>query len=182
MSLRILDLLMGVSREPGFRTRSTISELPDATDCYRYLLRTAPPFAIERAHTEALLQLAPAQRRQFTQALCRHLPDTLQPGESDVEARALARLATRAELRQPGLLERALGAEPAGTLEAQTLLSVLARSVSATPIAQQFLGGIDYEGTVTDLREDSGSELDYEDLEYESPPVECFVDRNGVAI
>jgi hypothetical protein len=52
------------------------------------------------------------------------------------------------------------------------------------PIAQQFLGGIDYEGVVTDPREDTSVELefDYEDLGYETPAVEYFVDRNGVAL
>jgi hypothetical protein len=184
MSLGILDLL-GVAHQPDLGTEaSRASELAHAVDCYRYLLRTAPPFAIERAHTEAMLQLEAAQRRQFLQTLCRQLPKNLQPGDSDLEPRALAQLATRAELRQPGLLERALGAEVAAPLDAGSLLIVLALAVSATPIAQQFLGGIDYEGVLTDPREDSSVELefDYEDLGYETPAVEYFVDRNGVAL
>src|SRR3954452_1529578 len=83
-----------------------------AIERYRYLLRTAPPDQIEQAHAEAFAQLTPDQRRQVLADLARDLP----PAErsSDDDPRSLARMATRAELRQPGTLERAFGGSRMG--------------------------------------------------------------------
>lgn len=182
MNLRVLGrLLMGETRKPDLGTvTERDAELALAVDSYRYLLRTAPPLAIERAHTEAMLQLTLEQRGRLLRLICRQLPDDQQRGPTDLEPRALARLATRSELCRPGLLERALGAGPSAAGEAGGLLARIARAFTATPIAQQFLGGIDYGGTVTDWATDA--DLDYESLGYETPPVDCFVDRNGVAL
>jgi hypothetical protein len=74
---------------------------------YRYLLRTAPPEQIEQAHAEAFAQLTPDQRRQVLTQLAAGVPSGERPRSDD--PRTLARMATRAELRQPGFLERALG-------------------------------------------------------------------------
>ena len=79
-----------------------------AIDRYRYMLRTAPPEAIEQAHAEAFARLTPSQRQQVLDQLGRvatpeerrHLND--EPG-------SLARMATRTEMRQPGMLERLFG-------------------------------------------------------------------------
>lgn len=78
-----------------------------AIERYRYLLRTAPPDAIEQAHAEAFAQLTPEQRRQVLDGLAAEVP----PSEraTDDDPRSLARMATRAELRQPGTLERSFG-------------------------------------------------------------------------
>jgi hypothetical protein len=83
--------------------------LPDeeAVRRYRYLLRTAPPEAIEQAHAEAFAQLTPQQRRQVLEDLARETPEYERAASDD--PRYLARMATRAELRSPGLLERVLG-------------------------------------------------------------------------
>ncbi|WP_158370407.1 hypothetical protein [Cellulosimicrobium cellulans] len=83
-----------------------------AIERYRYLLRTAPPDAIEQAHAEAFAQLTPEQRRQVLDGLAAEVP----PGEraTDDDPRSLARMATRAELRQPGTLERSFGRGTAG--------------------------------------------------------------------
>jgi hypothetical protein len=142
---------------------------------YRYLLRTAPPRAIERAHIEALRQLTLAQRRQLAQ----QLRDAEPSQAPELDLRALARLATRVALCQPARLERALGADTHGPVEQDSLLVVLACAFTATPIAQQYLGEIDHGGVVTDPAVDAGLGLepDYEDLDYETPPLECFVDR-----
>ena len=75
-----------------------------AIERYRYLLRTAPPDQIEQAHAEAFAQLTPDQRRQVLEQLSAAGERPL--GE---DPRALARAATRAELRRPGTLERAFG-------------------------------------------------------------------------
>ena len=74
---------------------------------YRYLLRTAPPDAVEQAHAEAFAQLSPDQRRQVLGQLANHVPEYEKVQDSD--PRTLARMATRAEMRQPGFLERVFG-------------------------------------------------------------------------
>src|SRR4051812_19130451 len=78
-----------------------------AIERYRYLLRTAPPEKIEEAHAEAFAQLSPEQRREVLEQLSAAVPKGERPRADD--ARTLARAATRAELRQPGILERAFG-------------------------------------------------------------------------
>jgi hypothetical protein len=83
----------------------------EAIERYRYLLRTAPPEAIEKVHQEAFARLTPEQRA----LVLRDLSSLLPPYERDALAhagtdpRALARLATRAEMREPGIMERMLG-------------------------------------------------------------------------
>jgi hypothetical protein len=79
----------------------------EAVRRYRYLLRTAPPEAIEQAHAEAFAQLSPDQRRQVLQQLSQEVPEH-ERARSDDPA-SLARMATRAELRQPGVLVQVLG-------------------------------------------------------------------------
>src|SRR5687768_8052959 len=83
--------------------------LPDeqAVARYRYLLRTAPPEQIEQAHTEAFSQLTVDQRQQVLAQLAAAVPAGERPRTDDPAT--LARVATRAEMRQPGTLERALG-------------------------------------------------------------------------
>ena len=83
--------------------------LPDeqAVARYRYLLRTAPTEQIEQAHAEAFAQLTTDQRQQVLAQLAAAVPAGERPRTDD--AGTLARVATRAEMRQPGTLERALG-------------------------------------------------------------------------
>ena len=115
---------------------------------YRYLLKTAPPEAIEQAHAEAFARLSPEQRQRLLQELASDMPDTernaaYRAGEAPG---ALARVATRAELRAPGTMERAwnrMGSMPGagmgfGGLFAGSLLAGMAGSVLGTVIAQQF--------------------------------------------
>jgi hypothetical protein len=116
---------------------------------YRYLLRTAPPEAIEEAHAEAFAQLTPEQRAMVLQGL----KDELPPAESgsyanQSEPGPLARLATRAELRRPGTMERVFGGGGMGRggmgmggMFGGTLLSSIAGSFIGTAIAHQLLGG-----------------------------------------
>ena len=78
---------------------------------YRYMLQTAPPEEIERAHEEAFARLTPDQRRQALAALAQVVP----PGEiRGDDPASLARTATRAEVRQPGTIERAWGSGGGG--------------------------------------------------------------------
>ncbi len=83
-----------------------------AVERYRYLLRTAPPDQIEEAHAEAFAQLTPQQRQEVLVQLAAAVPSSERPRSDD--PRALARAATRAEVRQPGTLERAFGPGGAG--------------------------------------------------------------------
>jgi hypothetical protein len=117
---------------------------------YRYLLRTAPPETIEQAHAEAFAALTPDQRRKVLQQLSE--------GMSDAERRAvaaagdspgaLAQAATRAEIRQPGAIERAVGSLPAGpggapgfgSMLAGSMLGSLAGTVLGGMVAQHFFG------------------------------------------
>lgn len=117
-----------------------------AIERYRYLLRTAPPEAIEEAHAEAFAQLSPEQRRLVLAGLSRELPPQEQLDRDD--PRSLARMATRAELRRPGTLERAFGSIYPGGLGgflAADFLSTIAGVVVGTAIADAIFndGGYD---------------------------------------
>ncbi|KGN38424.1 hypothetical protein [Knoellia subterranea] len=74
---------------------------------YRYLLRTAPPDSLEQVHAEAFARLTPEQRQQVLTELSANAPAGEVPASAS--AQDLARAATRAEMRQPGTLERAFG-------------------------------------------------------------------------
>ena len=101
----------GQQRNQGapYQGRGRNEQLPDeqAVARYRYLLRTAPPEQIEQAHAEAFAQLTPDQRQQVLAQLAAVTPAGERPRTDDPDT--LARAATRAEMRQPGTLERALG-------------------------------------------------------------------------
>ncbi len=100
---------------------------------YRYMLRSAPPEDIERAHEEAFAKLTPEQRRQALQALAQVVPPSEIRGDDPA---SLARTATRAEIRQPGTIERAWGGGGPGL--GTWFLSTLAASFIGTAIAQSF--------------------------------------------
>ncbi len=109
-----------------------------ALERYRYLLRTAPPDAIEQAHAEAFSQLTQEQRAH----VLRDLSEALQPGErvagvGQDDPKTLARMATRAEIRQPGTLERAFDGRGMGG----SLLSSVAGAFIGSAIAHQLFGG-----------------------------------------
>lgn len=111
---------------------------------YRYLLRTAPPEAIEQAHAEAFAQLTPQQRTQALRELGRDLPESERSEmPTDAQPQSLARMATRAEMRRPGTLERAFGGGGFGGVMAGSLLGSIAGSFIGTAIAHQFLDGSD---------------------------------------
>ncbi|MFY0577434.1 hypothetical protein ACN28S_26710 [Cystobacter fuscus] len=111
---------------------------------YRYLLRTAPPEAIEQAHAERFAQLTPEQRTRALRELSEQLPPSERgPASQDADPRALARMATRAELRQPGFMERTFGGGGFGSMLAGSLLGSIAGNFIGTAIAHQFLGGFD---------------------------------------
>jgi len=156
-----------------------------AIERYRYMLRTAPPETIEQAHAEAFATLTEQQRRLVLE----QLRDVTPPGERSSEASAadpqtLARMATRAEIRQPGALERAFGGVRGGGfggIFASSLLGSLAGTVLGSMVAQHFLaqtapaeaspavgayddqdGGEDEDGFSDELDGDTGDDMDVE--------------------
>jgi hypothetical protein len=116
---------------------------------YRYMLATAPPEEIEKAHEEAFARLTPDQRRQALEALAQHVPEAEIRGDDPA---SLARTATRAEIRQPGTIERAWGGSAAGGMGfGGMLLTMVAGSFIGTAIAQSFFDNdAGYDGSTTD--------------------------------
>jgi hypothetical protein len=106
-----------------------------AIDRYRYMLRTAPPEQVEQAHAEAFAKLTPQQRQQVLAELSDAVP-VAERVQSD-DPRSLARMATRAEMRQPGTMERALGGRGMGMggMIAGGLLASVAGAFIGTAIA-----------------------------------------------
>lgn len=131
-----------------------------AIERYRYMLRTAPPETIEQAHAEAFAQLTPEQRRTLLAQLAEGAPASERPvlERAASDPQTLARAATRAEMRQPGVLERMFGRPGAGpgmaaapgmgmggvgggfgSMMAGSLLGSVAGTVLGSAIAHQFL-------------------------------------------
>ncbi len=147
-----------VGRRSGLTTSSgtPADQLTDqqAIERYRYLLRTAPPETIEQAHAEAFSQLTPEQRRVVLQELSTALPEHEQVAgaRNSDDPESLARMATRAELRRPGTLERTFGGMTApgmgigmGGLMAGSFLSSFAGVMLGSMIAQSFLADSGYD-------------------------------------
>ena len=120
-----------------------------AIERYRYLLRTAPPEEIERAHAEAFAALTPEQRRKIIEGLASAAPHEEVAAAGD-DPQRLARVATRAEMREPGTLERVYGRMPAGggflggLGFGGTFLSTLAGVFVGTAIADALFNDVGY--------------------------------------
>ncbi len=144
--------------QPGRAMPRSRQMSPDeqAVDRYRYLLRTAPPETIEEAHAEAFSKLTPDQRRMVLE----ELNSTMTPAERsagvsyDEDPRSLARLATRAEMRQPGTLERTWSGMPPGSgiggvgmggFMMGNFMSTIAGVMVGSMIADAFLGNSGYD-------------------------------------
>jgi hypothetical protein len=188
--MSILDKLFGHHEQPERRpeqdraqsfTGPAASENSDLTGLspedaqaiarYRYMLRTAPPETIEQAHAEAFAKLTPEQRRIVLDQLSKEVPDSERSHASD-DPQSLARMATRAEMREPGIMERLFGGfggfgayggpgmmggggPGLGTIIAGSFLGNIAANMvgsmiarhffSNTDVGQGFFGGQDYE-------------------------------------
>jgi len=157
-----LDRLLGRPEEPEQPRRSTApgstaaprrTEDEIAVERYRYLLRTAPPETIEQVHTEAFSKLTDEQR----DLLFRQLTDNAMEGErpANAEPATLAKSATRAELRQPGTLDRAFGGDQAGGRQGPGFGSMLGASLLGT-VAGYVVGS----ALVSTFLPDAGGEAD----------------------
>jgi hypothetical protein len=162
----ILDWIFGSDKVPTQEQATQQRGQPadeQAIARYRYLLKTAPPETIEQAHAEAFARLTPEQRRMALQQLSASMPEAervaVAPGGADPQA--LARLATRAEVRQPGTMEQTFGRMGGGVglggLMAGSFLSTIAGTVIGSMIAQQFFSHeIGFDGGGVDSGHPSG--------------------------
>jgi hypothetical protein len=144
----------------GARRSGSAAKDPDeaAVERYRYMLRTAPPETIEQAHAEAFAKLTPEQRQKVLADVSAELPPSERATSDD--PRSLARMATRAEMRNPGTMERTLGGGRGGGMGmggmiAGTLLASVAGAFIGTAIADAFL---DDEGAGDEGAGDAGGE------------------------
>lgn len=78
---------------------------------YRYLLKTAAPESIERAHAQAIARLTSGQRQLLLQQIAESLPPSERAlaGPANDTPHGIARLITRAEIQRPGMAERLFG-------------------------------------------------------------------------
>jgi len=162
-----LDRLLGRSTEREVPPRQHAAapsptapgELTDeqALERYRYLVRTAPPEAIERAHEEAFAKLTPEQRRMALRDLSAVVPEHERAGGDD--PRSLARMATRAEVNRPGTVERAF-AGGGGMLGGMggPLLGSFAAAFAGSLVAQSLFS--EFGGDGGDAEGDGGAEGD----------------------
>lgn len=112
-----------------------------ALERYRYLLRTAPPETIEQVHREAYGQLTDEQRGMLLTELSASAPAGEAPKSSSPDD--LAKAATRAELRQPGTLERTYQAPSFLAMFGSSMLGSIAGYVVASAIMSAFLPPMD---------------------------------------
>lgn len=150
-------------------TQARVSDDQRALERYRYMVQTAPPEALERAHEEAFEKLTPEQR----QRLLRELQRTAPPEERQLTERSgadepssLARLATRSEYRQPGTVERALGGAGnlLGSFGAAFLGSMAAQSFLSAFASDPPEAGTDEGSATQDFSEEFGQGADDDGL------------------
>jgi hypothetical protein len=125
------------------------SDTPSADDeraiaRYLYLLRTAPPEAIEQVHADAFRVLTEAQRGELLGRIAQVLPPYERGLAVPVNGTpiGLARLITRAEMRQPGTVARLFGPGSGRVgMAASSLLGAIAGAIAVSAIAAPFLAG-----------------------------------------
>jgi len=138
----------GASGLPG----AAVDSEQQALDRYRYMLRTAPPETVEQAHAEAFAKLTSEQRRRLLAELAESAPASEKGSIASTsvdDTRALARVATRAEVRQPGILERTMGSGALGF--GTSLLSSFAMGFVGSMVAQSFFSALGGFGGAGDL-------------------------------
>lgn len=146
--------LLGIEDDPhrrpqqasgsGLRPATVPNADDQALERYRYMLRTAPPETVEQAHAEAFAKLSPDQRQQVLAELASTAPEAERAAIAATrvdDPQALARVATRAEVRQPGTLERTLGTS-GGMGLGGSLLSSFAMGFVGSMVAQSFFSAI----------------------------------------
>ena len=191
--MSILDRIFGERPEStrGARGQATIgtpSTEPtadeQAVERYRYLLRTAPPETIEQVHEEAFAQPASAQRRLVLEGLSGGPPQEDRTDRDDPQS--LARLATRAELRRPGTLERTSGGinprgstAGAGGFLGGSFLNTVAAVVVGSAIADAVLADGSYADGYQDGADAAGADQGAVDADASYDGVGASLDTTG---
>jgi hypothetical protein len=148
----ILDKLLGRDEAPPAQRPAAGSAAPTSDEQaiarYRYMLQTAPPQTLEQAHAEAFAKLTPEQRSLLLQQLSAEMPAAERAAAAGTlkdDPQSLARLATRAEVRQPGTLERSFsgmggraGGMGLGGMMAGSFLASIAGVAIGSAVAQSF--------------------------------------------
>lgn len=132
---------------PGPGTGPAPDPDTQAIERYRYLVRTAPPETLEQAYAEGFAKLTPEQRERVRAELAQNAPEAERAaitGASGNDTQILARAATRAEIRQPGAMERVLGSGGGfGAAGFGThLLTSFAMGFVGSMVAQSFLSAL----------------------------------------
>jgi hypothetical protein len=167
--------LQRAARSSGTRPAAAPINEDQALERYRYMLRTAPPETVEQAHAEAFAKLSPEQRQQVLAQLAKDAPEAERASVAATridDPQALARVATRAEVRQPGTLERSLGSGGMGF--GASLLSSFAMGFVGSMVANSFFsaiggfgGGAEGEAQASqDAQADDTSAADEGDADY----------------
>ncbi len=142
---------------PG-QAPTTADQDAQAIARYQYLLRTAPPDQLEKAHKEAFEALTPQQRQQVLQQLATANPNEAPANDSP---EALARAATRQEMRSPGSLSRTFGGGGMGRMAGigigGALLGSVAGAVIGSSIAHEMFDGDGFIDWNTDAGMDSAA-------------------------
>ncbi len=153
-----LDRLFGSEPRQEPRRPPPVNTDEQAVQRYRYMLETAPPETIEQAHEEAFAKLTPEQRRQVLSGLAAAAPTNERAAIEATplsDTRALARTATRAEIRQPGVMERTLAGGGMGF--GTSLLSSFAMGFVGSMVASSFfnaMGGFGADGNEAEAGHD----------------------------
>ena len=159
---RLMGVESDADRQSSSAVRRTGAAVPvdseqQALERYRYMLRTAPPETLEQAHAEAFAKLTSEQRRRLLSELAESAPAVERgaiAATSADDTQALARVAKRAEVRQPGILERSLGAGTMGF--GASLLSSFAMGFVGSMVAQSFFSAMSgFDGADTNAAEPS---------------------------
>jgi hypothetical protein len=139
--------LLGTEAET--ERRAPLAPAPDddaqAIERYRYMVRTAPPETLEQAYAEGFAKLTPEQREKVRAELVSNAPAAERDAVAGIplnDANALARSATRAEIRQPGTMERALGGGIGMGGFGANLLGSFAMGFVGSMVAQSFFSAI----------------------------------------
>jgi len=137
--------LLGIENETNRAPAARGAQEPDAQaiERYRYMVRTAPPETLEQAYAEAFAKLTPEQREKVRAELSQSAPEAERAaiaGASGSDAQTLARAATRAEIRQPGSMERTLGSGALGF--GGNLLASFAMGFVGSMVAQSFFSAL----------------------------------------
>ena len=135
-----------------------------ALERYRYMLRTAPPETVEQAHAEAFAKLTPEQRQQVLSELTNNAPEAERASVAATrldDPQALARVATRAEVRQPGTMERSLGSGGMGF--GASLLSSFAMGFVGSMVANSFFSAMGGFGGSSDGEAQASQDAQAED-------------------